>query len=69
MLCPLNTDAITSTAPMIIAAGQVTLRVVDQNSLVQAVDCPLSPATMDRSTEKETGSIKEGSEATETSNP
>ena len=65
---PLNTDAITSTAPTITTAGQVTLRAVEQNTPVQAVDCPSSPpATMDRSTEKDTASVKEGAEATEAS--
>ena len=65
---PLNTDAITSTALTITAAGQVTLRAVEQNTSVEAVDCPSSPpATMDRSTEKEMASVKEGAEAIEAS--
>ena len=61
-------DSITSTAPTITTAGQVALLAVERNTPVQAVDCPSSPpATMDPSTEKETGSVKEGAEATEAS--
>ncbi len=65
---PLLSDSITSTAPTITTAGQVALLAVERNTPVQAVDCPSSPpATMDPSTEKETGSVKEGAEATEAS--
>jgi hypothetical protein len=64
---PLNTDAITSTALTITTAGQVTLRAVEQNTPVQAVDCPSSPTTIDPSTEQETTTVKEGAEAIEAS--